>query len=402
MRTKKNFLLSIDKQDWILITFAVWFTVGIIFKSTMESVVGIPKETINSVVNVCVVLMLMVQIVIWQRYTRGELLLIVAITALLLISALNCKYLYLVSTWMFIVAAKEVNYEQLVRLQMRIVQICVPFVIILCSLGILEDRTIYRGSELRHSLGFVHPNILGLRIFQWAVCYVYLMGERTLKSFEIVFLLLGIFFVYQVPNAQTAVASLALLLVGELLFQLLKERSVLKKYFSKLIIVVTLLINFGSICLSMIDLAKYPLMKKLDMFLSLRFSEGHKLYVLHGLSWLGQEVYVSEAEGKYLDNAYMTLLVRYGILVYLLFTICFFLLLLKLYRMEKFKLLNILALYAVYGIMSNSLYTIEHNIFIVMMGILLYRRKSVLGGQVMDGNVIRERNQRESKTRLKS
>ena len=92
--------------------------------------------------------------------------------------------------------------------------------------------------------------------------------------------------------------------------------------------------------------------------------------------------YVSKEERKlagiteqlFLDNSYMTLLIRYGIVVYLLFTVCFLLLLWRLYRLERYRLILILSVYAVYGIMENNVYMITHNIFLITMGIFLYRQ----------------------------
>lgn len=391
MRLKTEGFGNIGKKDWILITFALWFAVEILLNTTIESVAGIPKDTINSFANLIITSMLAVQIIILQKYTRGELLLIAMITVLLLISAFNSRRLYLVSTWMFIVAAKYVDYERLIRTAKHVLQVCVPMVILLYFLGLIEDHTMYRGTDLRHSLGFAHPNTLGLRIFQWAACLVYLTGKRSLKFFEILLLIFAAVFVYLIPNSQTAVFCLLLLIAGAFFLQILMRKERNQKWFAVSVIVGSLLVNAGSVCLSLIDVFHYPVLKKLNQILSIRFSEGYKMYNLYGFTWLGQQVIGGEnecrlagiTEVRYLDNSYLTLLLRYGIWVYLLFTIFFFLLLWKLYCLKQYKLLLLLSVNAVYGIMENSVYMMAYNIFIITMGMLVYRRKSVSGANEM-------------------
>lgn len=392
MKTEENCLLDIDKQSWILCTFAVWFIVEIIFNTTIEGIGGISRENINSFANIIVLAMLMIQIVVLQTYKRCELFVIVAITILLLISALNSGYLSIVSTWMFIVATKNVKSERLILLAKRILQLSVPLVMLLCFLGLIENYTMYRGMELRQSLGFSHPNQLGLRIFQWVACYVYLTGGRNLKISEIVIFFISGLFTYLVPNSQSATVCLFLLIVCVLIMQMLKKKKRGRIFFGRLFVAGAIFVNLGSVFLSLIDLANYPVLSKLDKLLSIRFSAGHRVYELYGIKWLGHTVYVSQKEREvagiteklWLDNSYMTLLIRYGFFVYLLFTICFIFLLWKLYKSEEYKLLVILVTYSVYGIMENSVYMITHNIFIIVMGMLLYSTKKHIAERRVD------------------
>lgn len=369
-----------SKEVWILTTFALWLITEIMLNTTIETVFGISKDLINSFMNAVVVLMLMIQMVFFQTYKRREILTITAVTVLLLISAWNSHYLSLMSTWMFLVAAKNVDRRQMILLAKRILQILIPFIILLYFLGVIDNNTMYRGTELRQSLGFSHPNQLGLRIFQWTACSVYLADGKHIGILGVIlYALLGVF-VYLVPNSQSASACLLLFMIGILFLQKLEKQAKWKKRFAGFLILGSLMTNLGSVCLSLFDISKYPFLKKIDALLSIRFSAGHRVYELYGIKWLGQMAYVSEKEREaakitetlYLDNSYMTLLIRYGFLVYLLFSICFFLLLWKLYRLEKYELLMILAVYSVYGIMENSVYMMTHNIFILEMGMLLY------------------------------
>lgn len=369
-----------NREVWILLTFAIWLMVEILFDTTIEFIFGISKDVINSIMNIVVTAMLLVQIVLLQTYKRKELIIIAILTLLFLISAVNSHYLTLISTWLFIVAVKDMDYRQLILLAKRILQILIPFVILLYFIGVIDDYTMYRGTELRQSLGFSHPNRLGSYIFQWVACSVYMTEEKDVNVLKFLFYGLLALFIYLVPNSQSAFICLILLLVGIFLFQMMKSRKNRQKILAVACMVGTAAANLGSVVLSLLDLERHPFWKQADRLLSIRFSAGHRVYELYGMKWLGQMVYVTEAEREavgitetlYLDNSYMTLLIRYGILVYLLFTVSFLLLLWKVYKGEEYKLLIILTVYSVYGIMEKCVYVLGMNAFILTMRMLLY------------------------------
>ena len=138
-----------------------------------------------------------------------------------------------------------------------------------------------------------------------------------------------------------------------------------------------------------INTNKYYILAKLDSWLSSRFSVCHKVWSLYGVSFFGQRIYVTEDERRlvgiknplWLDNAYVSILLRYGILVFLIF--CFgYLYLIKIVEMQKDDVLMIiLFLYALYGTIETGLYMITHNIFLIAFSVLIYGKSL----QVEDG-----------------
>ena len=74
----------------------------------------------------------------------------------------------------------------------------------------------------------------------------------------------------------------------------------------------------------------------------------------------------------YLDNAYASILIRYGVLVFIMFSFFYLLLLKEEANHHKGMLVIILFLYALYGVMENGLYQMTHNIFLIAFANLLY------------------------------
>lgn len=96
--------------------------------------------------------------------------------------------------------------------------------------------------------------------------------------------------------------------------------------------------------------------------------------------FFGQKIYVTEDERKlvgiknplWLDNAYVSILLRYGILVFLIFCISYLYLMKAVELQQNDILMIILFLYALYGTIETGLYMITHNIFLIAFSALLY------------------------------
>lgn len=286
------------------------------------------------------------------------------------------------STWMFIVAAKNIDFEHILHIAYKILLIMIPIIILLSLSGIIDNRIMMRGSILRYSLGFSHPNQLGLRIFQLVAGYCYIHKDKVGKwNYTLVFL--ATIFLIKVPNSQAAYITMGTLLFMLLIYRyIIEKKKIYMELYKRCILWGTFCLGLFSILFSSIDISNYYILARLDSWLSSRFSVCHKVWSLYGVSFFGQRIYVTENERKlvgikyplWLDNAYVSILLRYGILVFLIFCIGY-LCLIKAVKMQKDGILAIiLFLYALYGTIETGLYMITHNIFLIAFSSLLYRK----------------------------
>ena len=86
----------------------------------------------------------------------------------------------------------------------------------------------------------------------------------------------------------------------------------------------------------------------------------------------------------FLDNGYMALLLRYGIVAYCIFSVCYFFTMIYLRKKNQYYLLTILFVYALYGVMENGVYMVTHNIFLILFGNLLYQKVLEPGNSEID------------------
>lgn len=370
-------------QDFYIFIFVLWYSTEIIFNSTLKFLFGIPIDICNNLVNWMVFGFLLLHILFMQSYKKSEMVVIILITLPIVISTVLSGNRNLLSLWMFVVGAKKISFNRIVRVAYRILLIMVPMVIFFWQVGLLEDHTVMRGDIRRYSLGFSHPNLLGTRIFQLVLCHCYI-NKDIINIWNYCYIILAAFFVVKVPNSQTVYISLIALFVLLIIYEYVRnQKPIFMKLYAGGLLIGAVLCAVISIILSFIDVNRNYVLKKIDIWISGRFSWGYKVWQIYGTSLMGQKIYISSDEVRriglsgrlWLDNAYLSLLLRYGILVFLMFTFFYICLIYKKFVQKQYILVIILFLYAMYGIMECGLYMIGNNIFLIVFADLLYNKK---------------------------
>lgn len=383
-------------SDIYMLIFFIWYSTEIIFNTTLKSIFGVPIKTVSDMVNWLIFAMLMIQIIFFQSYKKRELVIIIGITLPIICTTVLSGSKSILSAWMFIVAAKNIDFDKVVHAAYRILLFMVPMIAFLCLTGFIEDNDRYmKWNMQRFSLGFLHPNNLGLRFFQLAVCHCYINKDK-LRSSKYFFIIITIILTLAIPKSQTAYISLVVLLIMLMLYKYIQNRKHILNMFFKSLLIGTVLFYLLSVFLMFVNVNQYWILAKLDKWMSERFSYAHVAWLIYGISPFGQRVYITEAERKavgingllYLDNAYASILLRYGIVVFFLFFFCYILLMKKMIQQKEGVLVIILFLYALYGVMENGLYLITHNIFLIAFSNLLYNKSKGKEENMDEGKTI--------------
>lgn len=388
--------LNIRFHNLFIFTFILWYATEIVFNTTLKTIFGISIESLNSFVNLLIFALLMIQIMLLlPSYGKKELLIIAVITMPVALAAFLSDHRSMLSAWMFVVASKNENMDRVIKTAFKILVITVPLVCISCLLGWIEDEEVFMRGIERSSLGFSHPNQLGLRIFQLLVCHCYINKEKK-YTLDYIFIIAAIVFVYTVPNSQTACMCLGIFLLLLCIYKGIENRKqIILKIYMWILWAAALSMNVFSIILSYINVDEYPVLARINLWMSARFTSGHRVWEMYGVSFFGQRVYVTPEERAlvgvterlWLDNAYASILLRYGILVFVLFSIAYLWLMRYTASREMYILTIILFMYALYGVMENGLFTLAHNIFLIAFGDLLYKKgeKPLCGSRGLEG-----------------
>ncbi len=372
----------ISFKNFFPLIFTLWYSTEIIFNTTMNMVMGVSIKTISSAVDWLILVFLMIEIVLFQVYKKRELMIIIGITLPVVAATVLSGNKSILSLWMFVVAAKNSDLDKIIHIAYKILLLMIPLVIVLCLLGVIEDKTLFRDNTQRFSLGFSHPNQLGLRCFQLTLCHFYVHRKKLkLNNYIVIFGM--ILFIIMVPNSQTACISIFVFLLLILIDKYIQnQKKILQKIYTTSLLAGAFLLNVLSLILSYIDVNQNFVLAKINSWMSSRFSVCHRVWMIYGVSLFGQRVYVTEAERKlvgiksalWLDNAYVSILLRYGVLVFLFFSFFYIYLLAKMIQRREFILAIILFVYAVYGIMETGLYMLAHNIFLISFAEILYSK----------------------------
>ncbi len=360
--------------------FVLWYASEIVFRTNIEY-----NGILESGITYFVLVVLLIQDIFYQQYKKKEVLIILICSTPILASALMCKDNSVLSAWIFIISFQNCEFNRIVKYAYKVLSIIIPIIILLCLLGLIPDKILYRNNIVRHSLGFSHPNQLGLVVFQWLLCRVYLFWDK-IGGFDFISLVVLSILIQRITDSQTA--TISILLLGVIVFAIktldhykVSYNRILAKTFS----VSSLFVMLASIYLTYIDVKKYAILAKIDFFLSRRFSMCHRVLSVYGYSWLGQRVYTTreqlashrEIQSAYsrlfLDNAYATLWLKYGVIVLIIFVVAYFFLYRKIYMTPS--LLVILFVYSIYGIMEHGLFQMRHNVFLLLFSYLLYEDK---------------------------
>ena len=277
------------RQKWaeklFYFVFGLWFVTEILFDTSIEAMIDrffehefeTEKIDINLLVSMLIFVLLMTIIIFFQRYTLRELIVVALITLPIALATINSSHRIMMSVVMFIVASKEANFYKMISVAYIILIIMLPLIILLCFAGVLQDVVMYRNDIVRHSLGFLHPNKLGLKVFQLIGCH-YCLRKGNLYFRDFLYMLFALWFVYYYPNTQTAILGILILFVVGVMCELMKNRERLFGRFLNLMVWGSSLICISSVYLSIISLNGHPVLKAVNKLLSYRFHQCHRVY----------------------------------------------------------------------------------------------------------------------------
>ncbi len=361
-------------ENLYIATVMFWYSLEFVFNTNLKQIAGIPIAYFKILQITVTLSLLILQIVFLQKYTLNEMRFIICASLLVLISTLLARDKRLMFVWLFVAAAKEYDFDRTIRWIYRFLLIGIPLVVCLHFVGVIDNSLMpERNGIMRMSLGFAHPNQLGLYVFDLSVCHCYLRRGKVIVADFVLFLFAELF-VFLVPNARSAavcVLALILLMAANLFFPYL---------FCKKAILVKMagMLNLISVIMSYIDVKAIPILARIDSIMAQRFSSSHMVWERFGLSVLGRKIYAGPGSQEivgtrlFLDNSYSAILLRYGIILFVVFSAGYLYAMYCYARKERNDLVIILFLYSLYGMMENCLFTVQHNVFLLSMAAVLY------------------------------
>lgn len=377
-------------QRWL---YLVPFVVLLIYQQMLWSGIplfGRPLPEYVDHVEFFAMNLLMFRVFFFQKMSIKQAIIVGFMTILVYISSLRADNRTVLLAWTFIIAAKDQDFEELVRVAFWILLTTSMLLIGLYFAGVIEDATSLRWYPdkdplIRHSIGFPHPNSLGIAVLHIYACLLFLK-RKSIRLWVPFMGLLATVFVYTVPNSVSSCGCLLLLTLLSLLCAFPLPAKI--RYWLCWIAAGAVLgFNLFSVAYSL-HMDALPLAEKLNLAFNYRFSSAFSIYKSFGISSCGTilpEMYnwcwLENGDPFYmpwLDASYMDLMLRYGLLIYLVYSGLYAAAAFRIRKTGNLMLLGILAVYAAHGIMENSLYILRFSIFPIAMAAALYGTSSTV------------------------
>ena len=312
-----------------------------------------------------------------QIYRIKEIAWVVIIFAIVVISYFLSKDNIILKAIMLIIASKDINFKKFIKFDLVIKVIFCFIIIIFSQIGIAENYVILRADgTIRQSLGFSQPNALAAYWLSICCDYIYLAFNKN-KIIKLFICTIITFIIGYITDSRTVIICVSLMIIL-LLYNNYLNNKIIKK------IVIFLPYLLFALSLSLAYLYKSSdLIKNIDRLLSKRIYYTEQYLQKYDINLFGQKIEtVSTVQSRLLnispqilDNSYIVLLLKFGII--LLFCSCLLLSLrLKLSYRERDKLLIIiLIIFMIVGLFENWLIKINYNPFILSFSSLIYRER---------------------------
>ncbi|MBR3414636.1 hypothetical protein IKG73_01280 [Candidatus Saccharibacteria bacterium] len=326
--------------------------------SDILSIAGISFTTLSVVLN----------IVNKRLYGQRRLLLMIPIILVAFLSYIIVRDFTVLKLLLIMLGSLVVPFKQIVSFDLKVRVAVVCLVMILSAFAIIPSGDVLRASgEVRHALGFAHPNILGMYILiiVLEMNYLFLRHKKAL----IVFNMLSILFELLVPNSR-----MPAVIIGAMMIYVLARDLVNKILVKKVVrwIVVGSFVIFSSVSIVFgVVGPSGEFFGGLNKITSNRLNLYHKAMETTDITILGNSKENNVHNSVLLDNAYLELLLTFGVLqmlIYLIFSVQTYR---ALYEKKDYALILILFLMGWFGLAETAYIYVTVNIFLASYGILL-------------------------------
>lgn len=331
------------------------------------------------VVIICISLLLLKELIEYKFNYRD--LLVLLICGLCFILFYKNIGINQATLMIFIYSARNINMLDILKISYKISLVLLIFIIISGKLGIIENYIGIDGERQRDYLGFryaLYPtSILGNIVF----LKVYIERKNiTWLSLIILFISSVILYLFTDSRLTTGISVVIIIVAA-----LFKKYDSIENIFKRGYLIISYIVSAVT---SIYFTLKYDYLSEwqsnLNGLLGGRLSLGNMTLDFYGINWFGKKINLIgmglDADGEqnisdtydYVDNLYIQLLLRMGILFLIIFVLIMTIMVYKAYKNKNLYLVIILVLLALHGIIDDLILSIQFNSFFMVVSTVLY------------------------------
>lgn len=299
-----------------------------------------------------------------------------------IISYMYSKDIIIFQMFLLIATYRDNNFENFVKKDFVIKLVISIFVMGLYFLGLTENIKLYEDNGIiRYSLGFGHPNTLGFLAMILGLELLYICRNKN-KNIALIFCFFIIVFIDKIPYSRTSSVILALSIFLVFINDFSKNKILKFKVSKKIICSSFIILLFIALFLVYLYEKQGDLGNILNEMFSGRLEWAQKYLTYYQINLFGNYVYIPNEltllNGQYylcVDNAYIYILLSFGITTIFLFTILYNKLFKKLYNKEEYMLIIIILVLLTSGLMETNIFRYNFNPFLILFSTLFWNNE---------------------------
>lgn len=251
-----------------------------------------------------------------RKYYGYNLRVILVILLALLASYLAGGYTIFI-TFLFILAMRNVDYRQCLKVYVLALMVCVGIVLVSCFVGLLPDIISRTARGDRHGLGFIYTTFFPNYYIHILLLLVILLKE-DIKFWHIAIMAILNLLAYRFTYTKAVFYEVFLLLLCVTIIKVFRL-DLHKKVFKWIAIFFIPIMAFTAIFCSYIYPGKTGVLLWMNQILSNRLYLGHTAIQRYGIHLLGQNVVWNVGRGFdsqyayfYVDSSFVNILLQYG------------------------------------------------------------------------------------------
>lgn len=337
-------LKKINPLYFFIITYVVFAGYGIALKTVAGFSLLKYIEIYKAILITLCSISIFFNVFIYRVYTYKKFMTHLLITILVFHIAANVNKMTIYYLWLFLISITGVNFKQISKTVLTVTTIGVICSIVLAAQGYEPNLVFPRylfPNFTRYSYGFLNPNIFSAFIFQICLALVYIRW-KAFAAKDNIFLFSSFCLVFFFANSRTTSILILLLMLLVNYCRFWTKTNPLKKL--NILANLTLLFcPIFSFVMSKLYCLSYPIAFIVDEILSYRFRNICFCMASYPINMFGNIIRIKH-DMHILLNLYGILLIKYGLILFILFIAGFWLLIKKVYTKKDTPLLIILIL----------------------------------------------------------
>lgn len=299
-------------------------------------------------------------------------------------------YKFLLELGFFILAAKEIPYQKIIKCYTFVVALIMSITILGAMTGCIQDLVYLRDDVFKHAFGIVYTTDFGAHIL-FLVLACLALRKKEPDIFLNISLLFLAYILYKYSGTRNSSGCIVLLVLGGVYIKysnkrILNDTKIIKTKRYKVLLKVIRFVDSGLILTILISALMALLftyyyssdnvtMSKLNQLASGRLELGKSAIEKYGFSLWGTPFKMigvradsfTSGEYNFVDSSYVLVCIRYGTVLFILTILGFLWLAIRVKRTKRRYMLVLLAVMALQSVIEHHLIDIAYNPFVLLI-----------------------------------